>query len=771
MELSTEKFRRYILVFWVVMMIPIMLCIFFYVGICAGWFGYMPKLEELDNPSTHLASEVYSSDGKLLGSYYVQNRNACDYSEFPDYLVYALVAREDHRFYNHCGIDAYGLCRVFFKTVLLGKRTEGGGSTITQQLARSLFPRDTAEFKSNKFHMAITKFKEWIIAVRLERKYTKEEIITLYLNSVAFSNDVYGIKTAARVFFNKKPMELKTEEAALLVGILKGITLYNPRRNPERAYNRRNSVLRKMYEHQFLSLAGYDSLKAIPVHLNYKPQTYKTGLATYMREHLRYIMSREKPEPGDYRSKSNYRSDSAQWAVNPLYGWCAKNPKPDGSRYNLYKDGLKIYTTIDSRMQQYAEEAVKDHLSNTLQPGFFKAKRGQKNAPFANNLSEKFVKERLTVAMRQSNRYRSMKMAGFSEKEIEKTFRQKTEMQVFTWKGFRDTTLSPWDSIRYSKFFLRAGFLAVDPHNGHMKAYVGGPDIRYFKYDAVMRQKRQVGSTIKPFIYAIAINNGMSPCDKIYNAPVTFNLWGGKTYTPQNDDATEFDGEMVTLKWGLANSVNHVVAGLFQQQQTQPLIALLRNLEVMSDIPEVPSICLGTPELTMAELVGAYTVFPGSGSYARPMMVTRIEDKYGRVISEFLPDKKEVLDSGTAYTMTQMLKEVVTAGTARRIRNIYGLNYEIGGKTGTTQNQSDGWFAGITPDLVAASWVGGDEPSIHFDYMSQGQGASMALPIFSMFLKKVYADGSIRINRGGFKIPDGYEDKMNCEEAWVEEEF
>lgn len=771
MELSSQKFRRYILIFWLIMLVPIVLCIFFYVGICAGWFGYMPKLEELDNPMTNLASEVYSSDGKLMGTFYLQNRNACEYNEFPDYLVNALVAREDHRFYKHSGIDAYGLGRVFFKTVLLGKRTEGGGSTITQQLARSLFPRDTAEFRSSKFHMAITKFKEWIIAVRLERKYSKEEIITLYLNSVAFTNDVYGIKTAARVFFNKTPRELRLEEAALLIGILKGITLYNPKRNPERAFKRRNSVLRKMYEHQFLSQVGYDSIKTIPVNLNYKPQTYKTGLATYMREHLRYIMNREKPEPGDYKSKVNYRNDSAQWADNPLYGWCAKNPRPDGTRYNLYKDGLKIYTTIDSRMQQYAEDALKNHLSETLQPGFFKAKQNQKKAPFANNLSGSFVQERLKTAMQQSDRYRSMKMAGFSEKEIEKAFHAKTDMQVFTWKGFKDTTLSPWDSIRYSKFFLRAGFLAVDPHNGQIKAYVGGPDIRYFKYDAVMRQKRQVGSTIKPFIYTLAIDQGMSPCSMVLNSPVTFQLYGTKTYTPQNDEVTELDNELVTLKWGLANSVNNVVANLFQQQQTQPLIGLLRSLEVKSDIPDVPSICLGTPELTMAELVGAYTIFPGKGTFAQPMMVTRIEDKNGKVIAQFVPDKKEIMSAKTAYTMTQMLREVVTKGTARRIPNVYGLNYEIGGKTGTTQNQSDGWFVGITPDLVAAAWVGGDEPSIHFDYMSQGQGASMALPIFALFLKKVYADNSIQLNRGEFEIPDGYEGSMDCEEEFLEEEF
>lgn len=762
MELTSKKFRRFILIFWVVILTPILVMMILFFGICLNWFGEMPKLEDLDNPLINQASEVYSADGVVLGTYYLQNRNTCEYSELTQYLVNALVAREDHRFYEHAGVDFYGLMRVLYKTVLLQRKTEGGGSTITQQLAKSLFPRDE-DFKDNAFHMAMTKFKEWVIAIRLERKYSKQEIIALYLNSVQFTSDVYGIKTAARVFFNKTPAELKVEEAALLVGILKGISMYNPNRNPTRAFNRRNSVLRKMCEHQYLSQVQFDSLQAIPIKLNYKPQTFKTGLATYMREYLRYIMVREKPEKSNYTSETNYRNDCLEWENNPLYGWCSKNLKSDGSTYNLYKDGLKIYTTLDSRMQQYAEDALKEHLSGTLQPEFFKAKKNQKKAPFAHNFSEDFVNERLRIAMKQSDRYRCMKAGGFSEKEIAQEFHRKTEMQVFTWNGFRDTVLTPLDSIRHSKFFLRASFLAVDPSNGYIKAYVGGPDIRYFKYDGVMKQKRQIGSTIKPFIYTIAINNGMSPCDKVLNSPVTFKLPWGKLYTPRNDEVTEYDNELVPLSWGLAHSVNNVVAGLFQQQEYQPLIDLLRQLGIRSDIPEVPSICLGTPEFTVSELVGAYTVFPGKGSYAQPMLVTLIEDNHGKVISTFTSAKKEVLNERTAYTMTQMLREVVREGTAQRIPNVYGLTNEIGGKTGTTQNQSDGWFVGITPDLVAAAWVGGDEPSIHFDYMSQGQGATMALPIYAMFLKKVYADKTISMNKGAFEKPEGYEMEMDCD--------
>jgi len=762
MEISTSKIKKYLKIFWIVLLTPIAAITILLACISFGWFGYMPKLEELDNPERNQATEVYSADGKLLGSFFIENRNNTEYTELSPYLVNALVAREDHRFYDHSGVDFWGLTRVLFKTVIIGKRTEGGGSTITQQLAKTLFPRDMEEFNESYFNIIITKFKEWIIAIRLERKYTKEEIITMYLNSVAFSSDVYGIKTASRVYFNKLPKDLKMEEAAMLVGILKGITLYNPTRNPLRAFNRRNSVLRKMYEHHYLSQPQYDSLKFIPICLNYKPQSYKSGLATYMREYLRYIMTRQQPDRSNYASKDAYENDSRLWADDPLYGWCNKNIKSDGSKYNLYKDGLKIYTTIDSRMQRYAEEALTGHLSKTLQPGFFKSKKGKKNAPFANNFSDDFIHTRLEAAMRQSDRYRSLKNNGYSEKEIEGNFHQKTELSLFTWNRVRDTVLSPWDSIRYAKFYLRASFLAVDPVNGYIKAYVGGPDIRYFKYDGVMKQKRQVGSTIKPFFYTAALDNGFKPCDKILNSQVTFTLPNGKLYTPQNDESTEYDNEMVTLSWGLAHSVNYVVAGLFQQLKYDPVADLLRKLGIKSDIPNVPSICLGTPEFTMAELVGAYTVFPGKGIHTQPMVVSRIEDKHGNMISAISTQKSEVISQQTAYSMTQMLREVVTSGTGRRIQTVYGLRNEIGGKTGTTQNQSDGWFVGITPNLVAAAWVGGDEPSIHFDYMSEGQGASMALPIYALFLKKVYADKSILMKMGTFEKPEGYEEPLDC---------
>jgi penicillin-binding protein 1A len=780
MESDLLQNKKYLKFFWILILAPMAFFCLLFLAVSFGWIGDMPNLKDIDNPQSNLASEVYSADGKILGTYFIENRNNTDYNELPQFLVNALIAREDQRFYAHSGIDVHGLLRVLFKTVLLGKKSEGGGSTISQQLAKSLFPRDTAFYQAGVMKMAVTKLKEWVIAIELERKYSKSEIITMYLNSVAFSNEVYGIKTASQVYFNKPPDSLKIEEAALLIGMLKGITLYNPRRNPERALNRRNSVLNKMFECGYLDKNRSDSIKRLPVRLNYHPQTSVFGLATYAREYIRQIMCHEKPLREKYASPNSYSDDSSKWEDDPLFGWCNKNFRADGSKYNLYKDGLKIYTTLDSRMQEYAEKSLTAHLSKTLQPGFFLAKKGKRKAPFANYLSDGFIQERLKVAMRQSDRYRSLKNNGYSEKEIMQNFKERTDMRIYTWKGFKDTLLSPWDSIRYSKYFLKSSFLAVDPHTGAIKAYVGGPDIRYFKYDGVMMQKRQVGSTIKPFIYTVALNQGYKPCDMVLNAPVYFPLPNGKIYSPQNDERSIYDDKMVPLSWGLAHSVNNVAAYLYQQTKYSPLYDLLRKLNIKSVIPDVPSICLGTPEFSIYEMVGAYTVFPGKGIYTQPQMVSHIEDKNGKLLTSFMTRKEEVLSEKTAYSMVRMLREVVTKGTAERIPNVYNLKYEIAGKTGTTQNQSDGWFIGFTPDLVAGVWVGGDEPSIHFDYMSQGQGASMALPIYALFMQKVYADKSLNFSQAPFEKPENYDAEMECnldekdmgsEEKHVEESY
>jgi penicillin-binding protein 1A len=709
-------------------------------------------------------------DCKILGTYYIENRNVIEYKDLSPHLVHALISREDRRFYKHSGIDFYGLMRVFFKTVICINKAEGGGSTITQQLAKNLFPRDTSEIHFKLPKTVITKFKEWIIAVRLENRYTKEEIITMYLNVVSFGNESYGIKTAARTYFNKPADALNIEEAALLIGMLKSASMYDPRRNTQRALRRRNSVFNKMLEQKYLTKPQFDSLKELPIVLNYQPQSYQAGLATHLREHIRYTMNRNEPVRKNYKNYLSYQEDSTKWDDDPLYGWCSKNLKPDGTKFNLYKDGLKIYTTIDSRMQQYAEKSLTDHLSKTLQPAFFRVKKGKKKAPYASNLSDAGIRERLVIAMRHSDRFRNMKNSGFSEKEIEANFYEATDMRVFTWKGVRDTTMSPWDSIRYSKSYLRASFMAMDPHNGHIKAYVGGPDIRFFRYDGVMMQRRQVGSTIKPFLYTVALKEGYTPCDLVWNTPVTFKLENGSLYTPQNDEPTIYDGKRVTLTWGLSHSVNNTAAYLFQQFKYQPLVDLLRGLGIKSDIPDVPSIFLGTPEFSVCELIAAYSVFPNKGFYTHPIFITKIEDKNGNVLSTFISRKVEIINETVAYTMTQMLTDVVKNGTAMRIPSVYHLKNEIGGKTGTTQNQSDGWFVGVTPDLVAGAWVGGDEPSIHFDRMSEGQGASMALPIFGLFMQKVYADQYLNLSQKPFEKPEGYAINFDCPMSEVDKE-
>jgi penicillin-binding protein 1A len=772
MEPLQTKHKKYLKIFGAILLTPILLLIILLTCISLGWMGYMPTFEDLDNPQRNIASEVYSNDGKILGTYYIENRNTVEYKDLSPFLVNALVAREDHRFYKHSGVDMVGLCRVFGKTVLLGKRNEGGGSTISQQLAKNLFPRDTTHYRfgiARKIVLSVTKLKEWVIAIKLEHRYSKEEIITMYFNTVPFGSEAYGIKTGCRTYFNKSPDSLKIEEAALMVAMLKGTYIYDPKSHPKRALFRRNSVLAKMAEEHYITKAQYDSLSITPMKLNYQPQSHKAGLGTYLREYIRVTMNKSKPRQKDYSNLQTYREDSAKWTDDPLYGWCNKNLKPDGTKYNLYRDGLKIYTTVDSRMQEYAEKSVVEHLSQTLQPGFFKAKKGYRKAPFANNLSDDAIRERLTLAMKHSERYMNLQNNGLSEKEIEENFRQKTEMRVFTWKGYKDTIMAPWDSIRYAKFYLRASFLAVDPHNGFIKAYVGGPDMRFFKYDGVMMQKRQIGSTIKPFLFTVALNEGYNPCDMVWNNPVSFPMPDGSFYTPQNDEITPYDGKEVTLTWGLAHSVNNVTAFLLQQFKYEPLFNLLRQSGIRSELPEVPSVCLGTPSISMNELVGAYTIFANRGIYSQPILVSRIENKYGKVIRTISSKNTEVLNSETAYSMLQMLMNVVRTGTGARIPAIYNLRNEIGGKTGTTQNHSDGWFIGVTPDLVAGAWVGGDEPSIHFDRMTEGQGSAVALPIFAKFLQKVYADKKINLTQGPFEKPENYNINTFCPMKEIED--
>jgi penicillin-binding protein 1A len=771
MENLSDKHKKYLKIFWYIILAPLTLFILLILFISLGWIGgEMPKFEDLENPIKNLATEVYSEDGRVLGTfYYEENRNNVEYKDLSPYVVQALIAREDHRFYKHSGIDFWGLMRVFGKTIMLGNISQGGGSTISQQLAKNLFQRDTTDYRFSlvrKTVLGVSKFREWVIAVKLERNYTKEEVITMYLNTVSFGSDAYGIKAAAREYFRKSPDSLKAEEAALLIGMLKGTTRYSPIRNPKRSTERRNDVLLKMYEQDYLSKAEYDSLCSIPIRstLKYEAQSHDAGLATYLRDYIRKSMTASKPRRSDYDSEAQFREDSLSWVDDPLYGWVYKNLKPDGSHYNLYRDGLKIYTTINWKMQEYAEQALREHLAKNVQPAFFKEKGNKykkEKAPFTTQFTLDQCHARMLVAMRQTERYRNLRNAGYSQDEIERIFKKPVEMRVFSWKGDIDTIMSPWDSIRYHKFYLRASFMAVDPHTGYIKAYVGGPDFKHFQYDGV-QQKRQVGSTIKPFLYTIAMQEGLTPCTEMLNAPVTFEVQD-TVWVSKNSGPSEYDNQMVPLWFGLSRSLNHISAGLIKKFTPMPVVSLLRKLGVKSDIPAVPSLSLGVAELSLDELVGAYTAFPNKGVYTQPIVVTRIEDKNGNLLTQVQPSKSEAMNEQTAYLMTQMLRQVIMGGTGSRIRYKYNLMSEMGGKTGTTNNHSDGWFVGVTPNLIAGAWVGGEEQGIHFDSMDEGQGAAVALPIYAMFMQKVYADPQfMHMTQDVFERPSGVSIDFSC---------
>jgi len=728
-----------------------------YIFISIEVFGPMPTFEELENPKSNLASEVISEDHKVLGTYFVQNRTFVNYDKISPNLVKALLATEDIRFYRHSGIDARGLGRVFIKTLLLGNREAGGGSTITQQLAKNLFPRDTiyhSFFISKLAHLSISKFKEWITAVKLEKNYTKDEILAMYLNIVEFGGNSYGIKSAAKTFFNTTPDSIKVEQAAVLIGLVNAPSRYSPVRNPERSLDRRNFVLSQMYKYEFLTKHKYDSLVRIPIKLTYRVQDHNVGLGTYFRETLRLILIAKKPDPKLYFTRDQFVEDSLQWADNPLYGWCNKNLKPDGTPYSIYRDGLKIYTTINSRMQQYAEEAVEEHLSKYLQVQFDYEQKNSGYRLFDSKLTNEQVKSILLHAMKQTDRYRTLRSKGVSTENIYANFNTKTRMTIFTWKGEQDTLMTPMDSIKHYKRFFRASFMAMNPHTGFIKAYVGGPNYKHFKYDQVLQGKRQVGSTIKPFVYTLAMQEGYSPCYKVPNVSQTFiervrgkdGVLKDSTWTPKNSGSTKYDGKMVTLKWGLANSVNNISAWLIKQFTPQAVADIIKKMGVKSKIQAVNSVFLGTSELSLYEMVGAYSTFANKGVYVEPLMVTKIEDKNGNVLANFTPQKSEAISEQTAYLMINLLEGVINNGTGIRLRLTYELLGPIAGKTGTTQNHSDGWFMGMLPNLVTGTWVGAEDRSVHFQELYFGQGATMALPIYALFLEKVYKDSRLGIS-------------------------
>ncbi|MDR3059830.1 MAG: transglycosylase domain-containing protein [Prevotella sp.] len=737
--------------------------------ISTGAIGYMPDVEELENPIDKYASQVYSSDGVLLGTYSLakNNRIYSDYEDLSPYLVQALVATEDARYYSHSGIDAYALVRAVVKRGLLMDKSGGGGSTIPQQLAKLLYSPPS----ENAFErVLLRKPIEWVIAVKLERYYTKEEIVNLYLNQFDFLYNAVGIQSAAQVYFNKTPKDLKIEEAATLIGMCKNPSYFNPRRYPDRTKGRRNVVLEQMYKNDYITEQQYDSLKQTDLKLDFKRVDHKDGLAPYFREYLRMTMTAKKPNKANYADwqMEQYSLDSTNWEVNPLYGWCNKNKKPDGSYYNLSTDGLKIYATVDSRMQQYAEEAMTEHMSKELQPDFDKEKKGRSYAPFSYSVA-KNVDSLIYRAMKVTDRYRSLKKEGMSDKDIYKIFKQPADMKVFSWKGEVDTIMTPWDSIRYHKGFLRSGFMAMDTHNGNVKAYVGGIDFKYFQYDMVNMGRRQVGSTIKPYLYTLSMESGMTPCDEMLYVPQTLVTETGKGWSPRGGRASKF-GETVTIKWGLQNSDNLVTAYLMGRTSPYAFARMLHSFGITGKIDPVVSMALGTHDVSVAEMAAAYTSFVNKGIRVNPVYVTRVEDAFGNIIADavFSPRMDEVFSEGTYVKMLDMLRGVVDGGTGGRIRRNYGITVPMGGKTGTTQNNSDGWFMGFTPKISTGCWVGGEDRSIHFDRTSDGQGASMALPIVGLFFKKVFADKTLGYSqKDQFETIPGYGvcDKTGDEEV------
>ncbi len=749
--------KKIIYALWALLVLVILTITIIFTAIAKGWIGYVPPIEELENPNLKFATEIISDDGKLLGtwSFSKQNRIYVGYDQISQNMINALIATEDVRFKDHSGIDARAFFRAVVKRGILLQANAGGGSTITQQLAKQFFSPTAGNTLERLFQKPI----EWVIAVQLEKYYTKEEIITMYLNKFDFLNNAVGIKTAASTYFSKDPSELNIEEAATLVGMCKNPSYYNPRKYNDRVRGRRNVVLDQMRKAGFITENQADSLKALPLVLKYRRVDHKEGLATYFREYLRTIMMANEPDRGDYASwqSQKFYEDSLAWETNPLYGWCNKNRKKDGSKYNIYTDGLKIYTTIDSRMQRYAEEAVEEHVAKYLQPQFFKEMKGKKNAPFTSNLTPDEVERILQRSMRQSERYRVMKNAGCSDFEIRKAFNTKTEMTVFTYHGEKDTIMTPLDSIKYYKTFLRAGFLSMDPLNGYVKAYVGGPNYNYFQYDMAMVGRRQVGSTIKPFVYTLAMENGFTPCDQVRHVEQTLIDENGQPWSPRNTSKKHYN-EMVSVKWGLANSDNWITAYLMGKLSPYSLVRLIHSFGVKNkQIDPVVSLCLGPCEISVAEMVSAYTAFANKGIRTAPLLVTRIEDNDGNVVANFTPQMEEVISEVSSYKMLDMLRAVVNGGTGSRVRRL-GITADMGGKTGTTNNNSDGWFMGFTPSLVSGAWVGGEERDIHFDRMEYGQGASMALPIWAIYMKKVYNDHSLGYSQDEkFTIPEDFD--------------
>lgn len=762
-----EKTKKTIVkVFWFCLLTPILALILFIAGVAL--FAEIPSFEELENPKTNLATQIISEDGKIINTFHIENRTFVEFDDLPESLVDAAIATEDVRFHRHSGIDFRSLARVAVKSVLLGNVGEGGGgSTITQQLAKTLFPREeaTSSFPGARLiKLVTTKFKEWITAVKLERNYTKDEILTMYMNTIFFGSNAYGIRSAANTFFAKDPIDLNIEESALLVGMVNKPTRYNPTINPDHSLKRRNHVLSQMNKYGFLEKEVYDSIVQLPIVLSYETKDHNSGLAPYFRDMLRRYMNAKEPKKSSYKYSEEYQADSLRWENDQLYGWLNKNSKPDGSSYNLDKDGLKIYTTLNSKMQLYAEQAVAEHLGGNLQKSFFADMRWKSNKPFAVDVPAETAENLMKQARRWSDRYRTMKDAGASESEINKAFNEKVEMRVFSWnkKGYIDTVMTPNDSIRYYKSFLRAAFVAVEPHTGNVLAYVGGPNYRYFKYDNARQSKRQVGSTIKPFLYTLAMQEGFTPCDQVVNVPYSFEV-GDTTWTPKSTDKDIWIGKTVTLKWGLTHSSNNISAYLMKQFGPSAMVEMCHKLGIKSHLDEVPSLCVGPCDISPFEMVSAFNSFPSRGVQIDPIFVTRIEDNRGNVLSNFAASKSEAISEESAYLMVNLMQGVVNEGTAGRLRSVYKLTGQLAGKTGTTNDHSDGWFIGYTPKITAGVWVGAEDRQVHFESLALGGGSNMALPIWGIFMKKVLEDGTLGISSNDvFVKPPGFELDLRC---------
>ncbi len=742
---------------WILFVAGVVLAGIFFVLVYNGVIGYMPPVEELKNPQDRFASVVYSADGEELGRYFrnTGNRVYADFDEISPAVVDALIATEDARFEDHSGIDLRAIGRVAFKTLLLRNKNAGGGSTITQQLAKQLYTPPS----QNILQRAMQKPIEWMIAIKLERFYSKEEILKMYLNQFDFLYNAVGIKSAAKVYFNKDAADLDTLEAATLIGMVKNPSYYNPVRQPERTRLRRNTVLEQMYKADKISRAQYDSLAAQPLVLDFQRVDHKDGLAPYFREELRRYLTARRPERSNYPSwdRQRFVDDSIAWATNPLFGWAEKNRKADGTKYDIYNDGLKIYTTIDSRMQTYAEEAVREHMES-LQQQFFREKRGSSAAPYTSNRAELSDQMRATLirnAMRQSERGRVARLRGLNDTELEAEFNVPRDMTVFSYQGPVDTVMTPRDSLLYTKSFLRTGFMSMDPTTGFVKAYVGGPDFRFFQYDMVSTGRRQVGSTIKPFLYTYAFETDFTPCSQMLNEQPTLYDENGRVWRPRNAGHARI-GEMVDLRWALTNSNNWISARIMDRLSPSELVKRMHSYGITNQLPAVKSLALGPCEVSVKEMVTAYSAFANGGMRSDPIYVTAIADANGNIISDFAPSQTEVITQQGYWRILSVLLNVVDSGTGNRLRRPpYNITAQTGGKTGTTNDNADGWFMAFTPELVSSTWVGGDERYIHFNNMAQGQGASMALPIYGKYIRKVYDDPNLPYSQDvRFTFPD-----------------